>query len=211
LPGVPGYRLIAVEGRGGIGIVYRPRHLGRNRTVALKMLLSRAFAGRVERGRFLREARAVAGLRHADIAQVFDVGEFERRPFFTMEFVDGCTLAVFLGGKPQPSAAAAAMLVTLADAIAYAHGCGIIHRDLKPANVLPAGDGTLKVSDFGLARLRHGRRRPGGGRLADSKIQHPRRTGRRALRLDADSGCSRREARLAVRRASLREYAPGRR
>ena len=152
LPHVPGYYALAVLGRGGMGIVYRARHIELNRNIALKMLLSGAYAGRVERARFLREARTAASLRHANIVQVYDAGEFDGRPFFTMELVEGETLAQFLGGNPQPAAKALAMLLTLAEATAYAHQSGIIHRDLKPSNVLLTTDGTLKISDFGLAR-----------------------------------------------------------
>jgi len=156
LPRIPGYHVITIEGHGGIGIVYRARHLELNRIIALKMLLSGAFAGRVERTRFLREARAVASLRHNNIVQVYDAGEFEGRPFFTMEMVEGKTLAEFLQGNPQPSAATTAMLLKLADATEYAHQNRIIHRDLKPANVLLTIDGTPKISDFGLARRLEG-------------------------------------------------------
>ncbi len=152
LPNIPGYELIDVLGRGGMGIVYRARHVRLGRIIALKMVLSGAHASGVERARLLREAQAVAGLRHANVVQVYDVGEFEGCPYFTMELVEGKSLAENLGGVPQSATRATTMLITLADAIESAHQSGIIHRDLKPANVLLTADGTLKISDFGLAR-----------------------------------------------------------
>src|SRR5262249_7512637 len=93
LPTIPGYEVLGVLGRGGIGIVYRVRHLKLNRVIALKMLISGEFAGLVEVARFMREARAVAALKHPNIVQIYDVGEVEGRPYFTMELVEGGSLA----------------------------------------------------------------------------------------------------------------------
>src|SRR5262245_42225761 len=152
LPRIPGYEVGAVLGRGGMGIVYKARHLRLNRAVALKMLLAGAYAELEQRERFLREAEAVASLRHANIVQVFDVGDQDGRPYFTMEFVEGGNLAQKLVDTPQPARQAAALLATLAEAVQVAHQGGIIHRDLKPANILLTADGTPKIADFGLAR-----------------------------------------------------------
>jgi serine/threonine-protein kinase len=136
LPRIPGYQVEAVLGRGGMGIVYKARHLRLNRTVALKMLLAGTYAGPEERQRFLREAEAVAGLRHPNIVQVHDMGEHDGRPYFTMEYVEGGSLAQRLMGTPQCVRYAAGLVATLADAVQVAHQGGIIHRDLKPANIL---------------------------------------------------------------------------
>src|SRR5262245_51912703 len=133
LPRIPGYEVEALLGRGGMGVVYRARHLLLNRPVALKMLIAGAYAGPHERARFQREAEAVAGLRHASIVQVYDVGEHEGCHYFTMELLEGGSLAQALAGTPQPAHKAAALLATLADAIQVAHRGGIVHRDLKPA------------------------------------------------------------------------------
>src|SRR5262249_7580589 len=152
LPEIPGYQVEALLGRGGMGAVYKARHLRLNRFVALKMLLAGAYAGPHERARFQREAEAVASLRHTHIVQVYDVGDHEGRPYFTMEFLEGGSLAQALAGTPQPARPAAALVATLAEAMQVAHQGGIVHRDLKPANILLAAEGTPKVADFGLAR-----------------------------------------------------------
>ena len=151
-PQVRGYEVQAMLGRGGMGVVYEALHVRLNRVVALKMLQAGAYAGAHERARFQREAEVVAELRHPNIVQVYDVGEHEGCPFFTMELLEGGSLAQAISGTPQPARQAAALLAKLAEAVQVAHQGGIVHRDLKPANILLTPDGTPKIADFGLAR-----------------------------------------------------------
>src|SRR5271157_5330249 len=156
LPQIPGYRVEALLGHGGMGVVYRAWHLRLGRAVALKMLLAGPCARPEELERFLREAQAVAALRHPNVVQVHDIGDVEGRPYFTMELVEGGNLADQIRGVPQPAHQAAARVATLAEAIHAAHQSGIVHRDLKPSNILLTRDGTPKVTDIGLARRLEG-------------------------------------------------------
>ncbi|MBV8573590.1 MAG: protein kinase, partial [Acetobacteraceae bacterium] len=152
LPHIRGYDVQAVLGRGGMGVVYSVRDTRLNRTVALKMLLVGPFARPEESARFLREAEVAAGLHHPNIVQVYHTGDHDGRPYFTMEFVEGGSLAQQLSGTPLPARQAALLVATLASAVQAAHQRGIIHRDLKPSNILLTADGTPKIADFGLAR-----------------------------------------------------------
>jgi serine/threonine-protein kinase len=136
MPDVPGYQILGVLGRGGMGIVYRALQTQLKRTVALKMLLAAEPVDRGAAARLRREAEAVAQLHHPNIVQIYDVGEVEGRPYFSMELMDGGSLAERLQHTPQPPRDAAQVLETLARAVHHAHQHGIIHRDLKPANIL---------------------------------------------------------------------------
>lgn len=151
LPTIPDYEVQAILGRGGMGIVYKARHLKLNREVALKMLLSGSYASQQEQQRFMREAESVAALRHPHIVQVYEFGEVDGHAYYTMEYVGGGSLAEKLSGKVQPAVECGRMACALAHAVQAAHAAGIVHRDLKPANILLA-DGAPKISDFGLAR-----------------------------------------------------------
>jgi serine/threonine-protein kinase len=151
-PKISDHEVLEVLGHGGAGVVYKAWHLRLDRPVAVKMLLAGPFARPQELERFVREARAAAGLNHPNIVQIYEVGNAEGRPYFTMEFVEGGSLAQKLAGAPQPVRQAAALTATLAETVQVAHQHGIIHRDLKPANVLLTGEGIPKIADFGLAR-----------------------------------------------------------
>jgi WD40 repeat protein/serine/threonine protein kinase/tetratricopeptide (TPR) repeat protein len=136
LPTIPGYEVLGVLGRGGMGVVYKARQQSLKRLVALKMILSGAHAGSQELERFRVEAEAAARLQHPNIVQIYEVGEQGGLPFCSLEYVDGGSLASRLGGTPLPAHEAAALTEVLARAVHHAHQRGIVHRDLKPANVL---------------------------------------------------------------------------
>lgn len=152
LPQIPGHFVEAVIGRGGMGVVYRARHAKLGRTVAVKMVLMGPYAPAKDLQSLLREAEAVATLPHPNIVQVFEVGELEGLPYFTMEYVEGGTLASKLSGTPQAAIASATLTAILADAVQAAHHRGIVHRDLKPTNILLTAEGTPKIVDFSVAR-----------------------------------------------------------
>ena len=149
---VPGYELLRELGQGGMGVVYLARQVRLNRLVALKMIRSGSLAGTDELQRFQTEAEAVARLQHPNIVQVFEVGEHEGQPFFSLEFCPGGSLDKKLAGSPLPPREAASLVEMLSRAVQALHQANVIHRDLKPANILLAAEGTAKITDFGLAK-----------------------------------------------------------
>ena len=151
-PDLPGYAILEVIGRGGMGVVYKALHVRLDRLVALKMVLSGAHASPEQLARFSIESQAVAQLQNPGIVQIYEVAEHDGLPYFSLEFVAGGSLAQKIDGKPQPTGEAAAMVHALARAMREAHHRNIIHRDLKPANVLLTPDGQPKITDFGLAK-----------------------------------------------------------
>lgn len=162
------YDILAEVGRGGMGVVYKARHRGLHRLAALKMVLAGEFASSVQELRFRLEAELAARMHHPNIVQVYEIGNYQGRPFLVLEWIEGGSLANRLDGKPWPPGEAAALIETLARAIDVAHGEGVVHRDLKPANVLLAAGGLArpgakppaasvpKITDFGLAQTIEG-------------------------------------------------------
>ncbi len=151
-PRIAGYEILGVLGSGGMGIVYKARQYRLDRLVALKMIRAGGGARPEDLARFESEAKAVAAIEHNNIVKIFDIGEQDGLPYFSLEYLPGGSLSQRIGGKPQPFDHAARMVETLARAIGVAHEHKVIHRDLKPANVLIAADGTLKITDFGLVK-----------------------------------------------------------
>jgi serine/threonine protein kinase len=149
---VPGFTILGKLGHGGMGVVYKARQEVPPRYVALKMIRAEATFSAERRRRFKLEAEAAARLQHSNIVQVYEVGEIQGRPYYSMEFCAGGSLADRLDGSPLPPIEAAKLIKSLAHAVHCAHKYGILHRDLKPSNVLVTADGTPKVSDFGLAK-----------------------------------------------------------
>ncbi len=150
------YELIEEIDRGGMGVVYRARQRGLNRTVALKMILS-PHAGLRDQARFSLEAEAVARLQHPNIVQVYEVGSDDGCPYLAMEFVDGPSLEQRLADGPLLPRTAAELVATLARAVQHAHEHGIVHRDLKPANILLSGvssqDSGVRIQESEASRL----------------------------------------------------------
>ncbi len=158
-PLLPGYEILGELGRGGMGVVYKARHRVLNRMVAIKMILAGGHGSGNALARFQAEARAVARLQHPNIVQIFEVGEHDRHPFFSLEYVEGGSLAQRLEMGLPPPVQAAQLLEVLARAVHFAHERGIVHRDLKPGNVLLGGDARVplgqcvpKITDFGIAK-----------------------------------------------------------
>ena len=149
---IPGYEILARLGQGGMGVVYKARQIGLNRLVALKMIIGGSRARVDHLARFRTEAEAVARLRHPNILQIYDIGEFDDIPFVALELLEGGDLDDRLAGTPQPGRPAAELMVTLARAVHAAHQAGILHRDLKPTNILFTDDGVPRITDFGLAK-----------------------------------------------------------
>ena len=143
----------ACSGRGGVAIVYLAHHVRLRRSVAVKMLLAGPLAKTRELERFSRETRTLAELHHPNIIQIFDVGDYNGCPYFTMEYLNGGNLSDRVKERPMPAKDAARMIATLAEAIQAAHESEIIHRDLTPSNILFTTDGVPKITDFGLATI----------------------------------------------------------
>lgn len=164
------YEILEPIGAGGMGVVFRARQRDLNRIVALKLIRTGALASPAEIRRFRREAMTAGRLQHPNIVQVHEVGEWDGRHFFSMEFVEGQSLARLLQTQPLPADRAAACLEAVARATHAAHLEGVIHRDLKPDNILIDRTQQPRLTDFGIARSIHA---DGTGTLPGSVLGTP--------------------------------------
>jgi serine/threonine protein kinase len=151
------YAIQSELGRGAMGVVYKAKDSALERTVAIKtvnMALEKDGAEKYE-ARFYQEARAAGSLNHPNIVTVYDVGKEGNVAYMAMEFIEGVELRSMLGeGKALPVSQAVSIAVQVAEGLAYAHEHGVVHRDVKPANIMVVGDGPVKITDFGIARMR---------------------------------------------------------
>jgi serine/threonine protein kinase len=151
------YLIQSELGRGAMGVVYKATDSVLERTVAIKtvnMSLERDGADRFE-ARFYQEARAAGGLNHPNIVTVYDVGKAGDVAYIAMEFIEGVELRTLIGeGKPMPVAEAVSIAAQVADGLSYAHQHGVVHRDIKPANIMVTPGSPVKITDFGIARMR---------------------------------------------------------
>ena len=150
------HELLEKIGQGGMGVVYRARQINLDRIVAVKLLPFSQFISKGAVQRFQAEARAAAGLQHPNIVAIHEVGSHEGQHYFSMDFIEGRTLAEVVRENPLPAKQAAGYLKTIAEAVHYAHEQGILHRDLKPSNVLIDAREQPHVTDFGLAKRLEG-------------------------------------------------------
>jgi hypothetical protein len=145
------YELIRELGRGGMGQVFLARDNRLGRRVAIKFLLAGASRKIVER--FLVEARVTASLSHENIVTLYEVDQYLGLPYMVLEYVEGTTLAKLIEGRRVPAGRAIGLVVPVVKALARAHADNIVHRDLKPDNIVVTATGTVKVLDFGVAKL----------------------------------------------------------
>jgi hypothetical protein len=146
------YELLGEIASGGMGVVYRARQRSLNRVVALKMIRGGILAGGAETRRFQSEAETAANMDHSNIIPIYEVGDYQGQPYFTMKYIEGGNLSQHVPRLVDDPRAAAKLMLTVARAVHHAHERGLLHRDLKPGNILVDAKGQPHITDFGLAK-----------------------------------------------------------
>jgi serine/threonine-protein kinase len=181
------YELLAELGRGGMGVVYRARHVDLGRDVAVKLLAGGCCAGDEQRRRFVAETRLAARIRHPRIVSIHDAGDRDGQLWCAMDFIDGDDLAALLRHGPLPVSDAVHLVVEIARAVHHLHTNGILHRDVKPSNILVDRAGAPSLTDFGLARADAGDATATGTILGTPASMSPEQASGRIRDIDARS------------------------